>query len=143
MRRPRTLDSTGRACTPPSEEPVLGRVTHGRYQSLAFTAALRAGGVIAAQMPDEPTGDRFVAHVGRALVLAPLAGDVAVMDDLPCHKRAGGRAAKSRPVRNGFSTTWAETAAKANVAATTVRSSRHPCSRQWASAKAWVGHDHR
>ena len=78
----------------PKGEPVVGRVPHGHYKSLTFTAALRADGLMAGQVLDGPmTGDRFVAYVERVLVPTLRAGAVVVMDNLPCHKRAGARAA--------------------------------------------------
>jgi len=78
----------------PKGEPVVGRVPHGHYKSLTFTAALRADGLTAAQVLDGAmTGDRFVAYVERVLVPTLRPGDVVVMDNLPCHKRAGVRKA--------------------------------------------------
>jgi transposase len=78
----------------PKGEPAVGRVPHGHYKSLTFTAALRADGLTAAQVLDGPmTGDRFAAYVDRVLVPALRAGDVVVMDNLACHKRAGVREA--------------------------------------------------
>jgi transposase len=72
----------------PKGEPVVGRVPHGHYKNLTFTAALRAGGLVAGQVLDGPmTGDRFVAYVEHVLVPTLRAGDVVVMDNLPCHKR--------------------------------------------------------
>jgi transposase len=77
----------------PKGEPVVGRVPHGHYKSLTFTAALRADGLVAGQVLDGPmTGDRFAAYVERVLIPTLRAGDVVVMDNLPCHKRAGVRA---------------------------------------------------
>lgn len=78
----------------PVGEPVVGRVPHGHYKNLTFTAALRSGGLTAAQVLDGPmTGDRFVAYVERVLAPTLRAGDVVVMDNLPCHKRVGVRTA--------------------------------------------------
>lgn len=78
----------------PKGERVIGRVPHGHYKSLTFTAALRADGLVAGQVLDGPmTGDRFVAYVERILVPTLRAGDVVVMDNLPCHKRTGVRSA--------------------------------------------------
>lgn len=84
-----------RACGyAPKGEPVVGRVPHGHYKSLTFTAALRADGLVAGQVLDGPmNGDRFLAYVERVLVPGLRAGDTVVMDNLPCHKRAGVRAA--------------------------------------------------
>jgi transposase len=72
----------------PKGEPVVGRVPHGHYKDLTFTAALRSDGLVAGQVLDGPmTGDRFVAYVEHVLVPTLRAGDVVVMDNLPCHKR--------------------------------------------------------
>ena len=78
----------------PRGERVIGRVPHGHYKSLTFTAAPRADGLVAGRVLDGPmTGDRFVAYVERVLAPAVRPGGVVVMDNLPCHKRAGVRAA--------------------------------------------------
>jgi transposase len=72
----------------PKGTPVVGRVPHGHYKNLTFTAALRSDGLVAAQVLDGPmTGDRFVAYVEHVLVPTLRVGDVVVMDNLPCHKR--------------------------------------------------------
>jgi transposase len=72
----------------PKGEPVVGRVPHGHYKNLTFTAALRSDGLVAGQVLDGPmTGDRFVAYVEHVLVPTLRAGDVVVLDNLPCHKR--------------------------------------------------------
>ena len=78
----------------PKGELVAGRVPHGHYKSLTFTAALRADGLTAGQVLDGAmTGDRFVGYVERVLAPSLRAGDVVVMDNLSCHKRAGVREA--------------------------------------------------
>ena len=72
----------------PKGEPVVGRVPHGHYKNLTFTAALRSDGLVAGQVPDGPmTGDRFAAYVEGVLVPTLRAGDAVVMDNRPCHKR--------------------------------------------------------
>lgn len=78
----------------PRGEPVVGRVPHGHYKSLTFTAALRADGVTAGQVLDGPmTGIRFRESVTAVLVPTLRPGDTVVMDNLPCHKGSGVRAA--------------------------------------------------
>jgi transposase len=78
----------------PKGKPVVGPVPHGHYKSLTFTAALRAGGLTAAQVLDGPmTGHRFREYVTAVLVPALRPGDTVVLDNLPCHKTAGVRAA--------------------------------------------------
>ena len=78
----------------PRGEPVVGTVPHGHYKSLTLTAALRADGLTATQVLDGPmTGDRFRGYVASVLIPTLRPGDVVVMDNLPCHKSAGVRAA--------------------------------------------------
>ena len=78
----------------PRGQRVGGRVPHGHYKSLTFTAALRAGGLTAPRVLDGPmTGDRFLAYVTECLVPTLRPGDTVVLDNLSCHKRAGVRAA--------------------------------------------------
>ena len=72
----------------------MGRVPHGHYKNLTFTAALRSDGLVGCQVLDGPmTGDRFVAYIEHVLVPTLRAGDTVVMDNLPCHKRVGVREA--------------------------------------------------
>lgn len=78
----------------PRGKPVVGAVPHGHYKSLTFTAALRADGLVAAQVLDGPmTGERFRGYVVGVLVPALRPGDTVVMDNLPCHKSVAVRAA--------------------------------------------------
>jgi transposase len=72
----------------PKGKPVVGRVPHGHDKSLTFTAALRADGLSACQILDGPmNGDRFESYVREVLVPTLRAGDVVVMDNLPCQKQ--------------------------------------------------------
>jgi len=78
----------------PRGKPVGGPVPHGHYKSVTLTAALRADGVTAAQVIDGPmTGPRFREYVTGVLVPTLRPGDTVVLDNLPCHKSAGVRAA--------------------------------------------------
>jgi len=78
----------------PRGEPVVGAVPHGHYKSLTFTAALRADGLVAAQILDGPmTGARFLEYITAVLAPTPRPGDTVVLDNLPCHKSAAVRAA--------------------------------------------------
>jgi transposase len=78
----------------PRGEPVVGTVPHGHYKSLTLTAALRAGGMTAAQVLDGPmTGPRFRDYVTAVLAPTLRPGDTVVLDNLPCHKSAAVRAA--------------------------------------------------
>ncbi len=78
----------------PRGQPVVGRVPHGHYKSLTFTAALRADGLTAAQVVDGPmNGPRFREYVTAVLVPTLRPGDTVVLDNLPCHKAAWVRGA--------------------------------------------------
>lgn len=69
-------------------------VPYGHWETTTFVAALRADGMVAPVVIDGAvTGDLFVAYVEQQLVPALRPGDVAVMDDLAGHERAGVRAA--------------------------------------------------
>src|SRR5262249_46005084 len=68
---------------------LVGAVPHGHWKTTTFVAALRADGLTAPLAIDGAvTGDLFVAYVERVLVPALRPGDVVVMDNLSCHKRA-------------------------------------------------------
>ena len=78
---------------PRGQRLVMG-VPHGHGKTTTFVAALRADGMAAPVVIDGAvTGDLFVAYVEQQLVPAVRPGDVVVMDNLACHKRAGVRAA--------------------------------------------------
>ena len=69
-------------------------VPHGHWKTTTFVAALRADGMTAPVVIDGAvTGDLFVAYAEQQLVPALRPGDVVVMDNLACHKRAGVRRA--------------------------------------------------
>jgi transposase len=69
-------------------------VPHGHWQTTTFVAALRCDGLTAPTVVDGAmTGDLFVAYVEQQLVPTLKPGDIVVMDNLACHKRAGVRAA--------------------------------------------------
>jgi transposase len=75
-------------------ERLVMAVPHGHWKTTTFVAALRADGMVAPVVIDGAvTGDLFVAYVEQQLVPALRAGDVVVMDNLACHKRAGVRRA--------------------------------------------------
>ena len=72
-------------------------VPHGHWKTTTFVAGLRADGVIAPVVVDGAiNGELFAAYVRQQLVPALRPGDVVVMDNLPCHKRAGVREAIER-----------------------------------------------
>jgi transposase len=71
-----------------------GEVPSRRWQTTTFVGAMRQGGFLAPLVVDGAiTGELFEAYVRRVLVPELRAGDVVVLDDLSCHKRAGVREA--------------------------------------------------
>jgi transposase len=73
----------------PVGERLVDHVPHGHWQTTTFVAALRSDGLTAPLVIDGAVnGDLFVAYVGQVLVPALRPGDVVVMDNLSCHKRA-------------------------------------------------------
>lgn len=73
---------------PVGQRLVMG-VPHGHWQTTAFVAALRSEGMTAPVVADGAMpGDLFAAYVERQLVPTLRPGDIAVMDNLACHKRA-------------------------------------------------------
>jgi transposase len=78
----------------PVGERLVMAIPHGHWKTTTFVAALRADGLTAPTVVDGAmTGDLFVAYVEQQLVPTLRPGDVVVMDNLSCHKRAGVRAA--------------------------------------------------
>ena len=78
----------------PKGKRLVCPIPHGYRKTTTFVAALRIDGLGAPMVIDGAmTGDLFVAYVGPILVPTLRPGDVVVMDNLICHKRAGvGRA---------------------------------------------------
>ncbi len=73
----------------PVGERLVCAVPHGHWKTTTFVAALRADGLTAPMVIDGAmTGDLFVAYVGQVLAPSLRPGDVVVMDNLSCHKRA-------------------------------------------------------
>jgi transposase len=78
----------------PSGVRLVMAVPHGHWKTTTFVAGLRADGVVAPIVVDGPIdGELFLAYVRQQLVPALRPGDVVVMDNLACHKRAGVREA--------------------------------------------------
>jgi transposase len=78
----------------PRGEPLVCPVPHSHWKTTTFVAALRCDGLTCPLVVDGAmTGDLFVAYVRQQLVPALRPGDVVVMDNLVCHKRAEVRAA--------------------------------------------------
>jgi len=77
----------------PVGERLVDGVPHGHWQTTTFVAALRQDGLTAPMVIDGAVnGDLFVAYVEQMLVPTLRPGDVVVMDNLSCHKRAQVRA---------------------------------------------------
>ena len=73
----------------PRGERLVDHVPHGHWKTTTFVAGLRAGGLTAPLVIDGAmNGDLFVAYVEQVLVPSLRPGDVVVMDNLSCHKRA-------------------------------------------------------
>ena len=85
------MDRTyGRAA---SGKRVDGPVPHGHWKVVTLTAAVRLGGVpeSACLTFDGATNTAcFEAYVEECLAPTLRPGDIVVMDNLPCHKTAGG-----------------------------------------------------
>jgi transposase len=78
----------------PVGERLVCPVPHGHWKTTTFVAALRTSGMTAPMVIDGAmTGDLFVAYVEQVLAPELRPGDVVVLDNLACHKRAGARAA--------------------------------------------------
>ena len=75
-------------------ERLVCPVPHGHWKTTTYVAALRHDGMVAPTVVDGAmTGDVFVAYVEQQLVPTLEPGDVVVMDNLSCHKRAAVREA--------------------------------------------------
>jgi transposase len=78
----------------PKGQRLVCPVPLGHWKTTTFVAALRHDRLTAPMVVDGPiNGELFVAYVEQVLVPALEPGDVVVMDNLACHKRAGVRAA--------------------------------------------------
>ena len=78
----------------PRGERLVAAVPHGHWKTTTFVAALRRDGLAAPMAADGPmTGELFAAYAEQVLAPALRPGDVVVMDNLACHKRAGVRTA--------------------------------------------------
>jgi transposase len=89
-----TTKMTRRYGRSPSGRRLVMPVPHGHWKTTTFLAGLRADGLVAPLVVDGAiNGELFEAYVRQQLVPTLRAGDVVVMDNLACHKRAGARAA--------------------------------------------------
>ncbi len=74
----------------PRGERLVMPVPQSHWKTTTFVAALRADGLTAPVVVDGAmTGELFVAYVEQQLAPVLRPGDVVVMDNLACHKRAG------------------------------------------------------
>jgi transposase len=87
-----TMTRTHGRC--PRGQRLVMDVPHGHWKTTTFVAALRLDGLSAPTVVDGAmTGDLFVAYVEQQLVPTLRPGDIVVLDNLSCHKRAAVRAA--------------------------------------------------
>ena len=78
----------------PKGERLVDAAPHGHWRATTFVAGLRGTGIVAPLVLDGPmTGAAFRVYVEQVLAPTLSAGDVAVMDNLAAHKRAGVREA--------------------------------------------------
>ena len=78
----------------PKGERLVCPVPHGHWKTTTFVAAPGAGGMAAPMVIDGAmTGDLFEAYVTQILVPVLRPGDIVILDNLACHKRAGARRA--------------------------------------------------
>jgi transposase len=76
----------------PVGERLVEPVPHGHWKTTTFVAALGLTGLTAPLVIDGAmTGELFEAYVDQVLAPALRPGDLVVMDNLSCHKRAGVR----------------------------------------------------
>jgi transposase len=74
----------------PSGERLVELVPFGHWKTTTFLAGLRTSGLTAPLVVDGAiTGDLFEAYVRQHLIPMLRAGDIVIMDNLLCHKRAG------------------------------------------------------
>lgn len=73
----------------PKGKRLVCPVPYGHWKTTTFIAALRSEGLTAPMVIDGAiNGDLFEAYVKQILVPTLQAGDVVIMDNLPCHHRA-------------------------------------------------------
>lgn len=69
---------------------VVSKVPHAHWKTTTFLGALRATGLTAPLVVDGPmTGEIFLAYVRQHLAPTLRQGDLVILDNLSCHKRAG------------------------------------------------------
>lgn len=78
----------------PAGERLEGEVPFGRWQTTTFLGGLRDTGFVAPLVVDGAmTGELFLAYVEKVLAPELKEGDVVVLDNLSCHRKAGVREA--------------------------------------------------
>lgn len=81
----------------PRGQRLVCATPHGHWKTTTFVAALRTDGLTAPMVIDGAmTGDLFVAYVEQILAPSLRPGDVVVLDNLVCHRRAGAARAIER-----------------------------------------------
>jgi transposase len=74
----------------PAGQRLVAPVPYGHWKTTTFLAALLVGGLTAPLVVDGAiTGELFEAYVRQQLIPTLKAGDIVIMDNLSCHKRAG------------------------------------------------------
>jgi transposase len=74
----------------PCGQRLVEAVPWGHWKTTTFVAALRTSGLTAPMVVDGAiTGDLFEAYVVQQLIPTLRRGDIVIMDNLICHKRAG------------------------------------------------------
>ena len=74
----------------PKGQRLVCPIPHGHWKTTTFVAALRLDGLTAPTVIDGAmNGDLFVAYVEQQLAPTLRPGDVVILDNLSCHKRAG------------------------------------------------------
>ena len=73
----------------PKGRRLVCSVPHGHWKTTTFVAALRSSGLVAPMVIDGAlTGELFAAYAEQVLAAELRRGDLVVMDNLQCHKRA-------------------------------------------------------
>jgi transposase len=85
-------------------EALIAKAPQGHWKTMTFLAALRCDEITAPFVLDGPiNGESFLAYVEQVLAPALKPGDIVVMDNLGCHKRAAiNKAIRAKGARRFF-----------------------------------------
>jgi transposase len=85
-------------------EALIAKAPQGHWKTMTFLAALRCDEITAPFVLDGPiNGESFLAYVEQVLAPALKRGDIVVMDNLSCHKRAAiNKAIRAKGARRFF-----------------------------------------